>query len=94
MKISLGLPLILLFSALVLPACVHLHPDFMAHAADGDSGFRHHDFEDDDDRDGLEQHIRDLEETLQRLEQELGRVHRELEEAHQEMMERPQRTHG
>ena len=60
MKISLGLPLILLFSALVLPACVHLHPDFMAHAADGDSGFRHHDFEDDDDgddRDGLEQHI-------------------------------------
>ena len=94
MKISLGLPLILLFSALVLPACVHLHPDFMAHAADGDSGFRHHDFEDDDDdddRDGLEQHIRDLEETLQRLEQELGRVHRELEEAHQEMDRRNER---
>ena len=89
MNFSLRLPLLLLFIGLVLPACIHLHPDFMAQAADGDSGFRDHDFDDadddDDDQDGLEQHIRHLEETLQRIEQEMREIHQALDEAHREM---------
>ena len=91
MNFALRLPLLLLFICLVLPACIHLHPDFMAQADGGDSALRDHDSDDDDDdQDGLEQHIRHLEETLQRLEQETREIHQGLDEAHREMDRRHQ----